>query len=247
MGFKLTNFTENETMEAIEQKGEFFIFQPKRFFIDGSPDSISPRPRKVVAQLQNQKIKMRPGALEWMVGDVQLSSGIQGAGDLVGKFFKSKITGSDTPIVKPEYSGTGVVVSEPLVGSLIIEDLADWNGALVIDDGNFVAASDGVQIKTVFRDNVGAILGAGEVDFKDTGFFGTGRVVLQTPVPRNELITIDLENDMLKVDGDYAIAWSNTLQVSVEKSTKSLLGSGATGEGLLTVFRGTGRVILVKN
>ena len=41
-----------------------------------------------------------------------------------------------------------------------------------------------------------------------------------------------------------AIAWSKSLQFTVEKSTKSLLGSLVSGEGLVNVYRGTGKVLM---
>jgi uncharacterized protein (AIM24 family) len=41
-----------------------------------------------------------------------------------------------------------------------------------------------------------------------------------------------------------AIAWSAGLQFTVEKTTKSLLGSAASGEGFVNVYRGTGRVMI---
>ena len=41
-----------------------------------------------------------------------------------------------------------------------------------------------------------------------------------------------------------AIAWSSTLDFSVEKATKSLLGSAVAKEGFVNVFRGTGKVLM---
>ena len=41
-----------------------------------------------------------------------------------------------------------------------------------------------------------------------------------------------------------AIAWSRSLQFTVEKSTKTLLGSLASGEGLVNVYRGTGKILM---
>lgn len=55
---------------------------------------------------------------------------------------------------------------------------------------------------------------------------------------------ITLKDDVLKVDGNFAIAWSNSLQFTVERSSKSLIGSAASGEGLVNVYRGTGKVLL---
>ena len=57
-----------------------------------------------------------------------------------------------------------------------------------------------------------------------------------------ELIEINLENDVMKIDGNMAIAWSGSLEFTVEKSGKSLLGSAVSGEGLVNVYRGTGKI-----
>ena len=59
-----------------------------------------------------------------------------------------------------------------------------------------------------------------------------------------ELMEITLKDDVLKVDGNFAIAWSNSLQFTVERTSKSLIGSAASGEGLVNVYRGTGKVLL---
>ena len=41
-----------------------------------------------------------------------------------------------------------------------------------------------------------------------------------------------------------AIAWSGSLEFTVERSGKTLVGSAASGEGLVNVYRGTGKVLL---
>lgn len=40
------------------------------------------------------------------------------------------------------------------------------------------------------------------------------------------------------------ITWSNSLSFTVERSGKTLVGSAASGEGLVNVFRGSGKVLL---
>ena len=69
-------------------------------------------------------------------------------------------------------------------------------------------------------------------------------VCLESSCPREELIEITLNNDVLKVDGNFAIAWSAALEFTVERSGKTLIGSAASGEGLVNVYRGTGKVLL---
>ena len=59
-----------------------------------------------------------------------------------------------------------------------------------------------------------------------------------------ELVEITLQDDVLKVDGNLAVAWSGSLSFTVERSGKTLIGSAASGEGLVNVYRGTGKVLL---
>ena len=41
-----------------------------------------------------------------------------------------------------------------------------------------------------------------------------------------------------------AIAWSGSLDFTVERSGKTLAGSAVSGEGLVNVYRGTGKVLM---
>ena len=70
------------------------------------------------------------------------------------------------------------------------------------------------------------------------------QVILESPVPREELVEVELQNDVLRIDGNFAVAWSKGLNFTVEKSTKSLIGSAVSGEGLVNVYRGTGKVLM---
>ena len=67
---------------------------------------------------------------------------------------------------------------------------------------------------------------------------------LESDCPREELVEITLQDDVLKVDGNLAVAWSGSLSFTVERSGKTLIGSAASGEGLVNVYRGTGKVLL---
>ena len=73
---------------------------------------------------------------------------------------------------------------------------------------------------------------------------GNGVCVLESNVPRSEIVEIDLQDDVLKIDGSFAICWSGSLSFTVERSGKTLLGSAASGEGLVNVYKGTGKVWL---
>ena len=93
------------------------------------------------------------------------------------------------------------------------------------------------------RSNISSAVAGGEGLF-NLGITGKGVLCLESPSPKEELIEIELVNDVLKVDGNMAIAWSGSLEFTVERSGKTLIGSAASGEGLVNVYRGTGRVLL---
>lgn len=60
----------------------------------------------------------------------------------------------------------------------------------------------------------------------------------------SEIDVIDLANDTLRVDGNFAVLRSANLDFTVERSAKTLIGSAVSGEGLVNVYRGTGQVWL---
>ncbi len=93
------------------------------------------------------------------------------------------------------------------------------------------------------RKNISSLVFGREGIF-NTLLLGTGVVALESMVPNEELIVVDLDDDVIKIDGDMAIAWSPTLKFTVEKTTSTLVGSFASGEGLVNVYRGTGRVLI---
>ena len=169
------------------------------------------------------------------------TTGIKGVGDLFGKAVRGKVTGESA--IKPEYTGDGVLVLEPTYRYLLLEDVSDWNGSIVLDDGLFLACESSLKHKAVMRSNISSAVAGGEGLF-NLGLSGSGVVCLESVSPREELIEITLNNDVLKVDGNMAIAWSGSLEFTVERSGKSLIGSAASGEGLVNVYRGTGKVLL---
>jgi uncharacterized protein (AIM24 family) len=93
------------------------------------------------------------------------------------------------------------------------------------------------------RSNLSSAVMGGEGLF-NLGVQGKGTLCLESVCPKEELIEIELQDDVLKVDGNMAIAWSGSLEFTVERSGKSLVGSAASGEGLVNVYRGTGKILL---
>lgn len=113
----------------------------------------------------------------------------------------------------------------------------------MLDDGLFLACYSSLQHKTVMRSNVSSAV-AGNEGLFNLGIQGYGALCLESPCSEEELIEVTLDNDELKIDGNMALAWSGSLNFTVERSGKSLVGSAASGEGLVNVYRGTGKVLL---
>ncbi len=114
---------------------------------------------------------------------------------------------------------------------------------MVIEDGMFLACEDTVKMSVTARSTFSSAMLGNEGLF-NTALSGKGVVALESNAPTSELIIIDLQDDVLKIDGSMAIAWSSSLKFTVERTTKTLVGSAASGEGLVNVYRGTGRVLL---
>lgn len=199
------------------------------------------RQRQLVVDLNNTACVIQSGAMQMMLGNIEAATDVKGAGDFMKKLVSSKVTGESA--IKPKYSGVGQLVLEPTYKHILLENLDNWGGSLVIDDGLFLACDANVKIGVTARSNLSSAVLGGEGLF-NTCLQGTGMVALESPCARDELITIDLQNDTVKIDGNMAIAWSNTLQFTVEKTTKTLIGSAASGEGFVNVYRGTGRILV---
>ena len=250
MSYRVNNFVNNDDVKVIDKKGAFTVVEYQRD-LSVTPGSASlayfcnemnVRKRQVICDLAKSPVTLQAGAMQWTVGKVDATTGIKGVGDLLSKSFRGKATGESA--IKPEYTGTGKLMLEPTYRHILLIDLADWNGSIVLDDGLFLACESHLQHKSVMRSNFSSAVAGGEGLF-NLGIVGkSGILVCESFCPKEELIEVILEDDVLKVDGNFAIAWSGTLDFTVERSGKTLLGSAASGEGLVNVYRGTGKVLL---
>ena len=247
--YQINNLTNNDDVREIASLGAFKVIEYQRD-LSVMPNSaqlayycnlMNIRKRQLVCDLSRANVTVQAGAMQWMVGDVNATTGVKGVGDLFGKALRGSVTGESA--IKPEYTGSGTLVLEPTYKHLILLDVADWDGALVLDDGLFLACESSLRHKTVARSNLSSAVAGGEGLF-NLGLQGRGVVCLESPCPQEELVEITLRDDVLKIDGNMAIAWSGSLSFTVERSGKSLIGSAASGEGLVNVYRGTGKVLM---
>lgn len=201
------------------------------------------RRRQVVIDIdKDHSAVIQAGAMQWMGGNVQATSGVKGIGDFLGKALKGAVTKETA--VKPEYVGEGCLVLEPTYKYIILADIGKWGPAgMTIEDGMFLACDANVKSKVVARKSLSSAVLGSEGLF-NLSLQGNGVAALESNVPEDELIEVILENDELKIDGNLAVCWSSNLEFTVERSTKTLVGSAVSGEGLVNVYRGTGRVLM---
>ena len=184
---------------------------------------------------------LQAGAMQWIAGNIEAQTNVTGVGDLMGKMFKGAVTKESA--VKPEYRGVGTLVLEPTYKYIILQDVSQWGAGMVVEDGMFLACDGTVKQSVISRKNLSSAALGGEGLFNLT-LSGTGVAALECNVPMSELVEIEMNNEVLKIDGNLAVCWSASLNFTVEKSTKSLLGSAVSGEGLVNVYRGTGKVLM---
>ena len=247
--YQIKNFMENDDVKVIDSLGAFSVVEYQRD-LSVMPETameafyasqMNVRKRQVVCDVSKSNVTVQAGAMQWMVGNVKATTGIKGVGDLFGKAVRVSVTGESA--IKPEYTGDGTLVLEPTYQHILLLDLSKWNGSVVLDDGLFLACESSLKHKAVMRSNLSSAV-AGNEGLFNLGIQGNGIVCLESPCPKEELVEVTLDKDVLKVDGNFAIAWSGSLEFTVERSGKSLLGSAASGEGLVNVYRGTGKVLL---
>ena len=111
------NQLQNEHRKITSTMGSFSILESLR------DESVSPwnatsayflaklgvRRRQIIATLKGDQTKVtQAGAMQWMAGNVEATTGIKGAGDFLGKMVKGAVTKESG--IKPEYKGKGYLV-----------------------------------------------------------------------------------------------------------------------------------------
>lgn len=246
---KMKNVLDNDNLIQKEKLGCFTVMEHK------SDRSVTPgtamkeyfmgkmglAKRQLLCELNGNAVKIQAGAMQWISGSVESSTGVSGVGQLAKNWLKAAVTKEST--VKPIYKGNGYVMLEPSYSYILLEDVESWGEkGIVLTDGMFLACDADIQEKVVMRKNFSSVFG-GKGLF-NLSLVGRGFCALESFVPREELFEFTLEDDVLKVDGNMAICWSGTLDFTVERSSKSLFGSMINGEGLVNVYRGTGKILM---
>lgn len=247
--YKVNNFLNNDDVKILDRLGAFMVLEYQRD-LSVTPETamrayyssqMNVRKRQLLCDLSASNVVTQAGAMQWSVGNVNATTGLKGVSDFFGKAVRGKVTGESA--IKPEYTGDGKLVLEPTNKYLILLDASEWNGSVILEDGFFLACEASLEHKAVMRSNLSSAVLGNEGLF-NLSLRGKGVFCIESYCPKEELIMVELEDDVLKIDGNMAIAWSSSLEFTVERSGKTLIGSAASGEGLVNVYRGTGKILM---
>lgn len=197
------------------------------------------RLKQVRITLRGGEAITEAGALHFMLGHIQMESKIGGVSGL-GRAMVNKFITKEAAIL-PRYRGSGEIYLEPSFSHFLVYRLSGEE--VICDKGMFYCGEGALEVGAALQKNVSSALFGGEGLFQ-TRIRGTGICVFESPVPAEEVVRVDLKDQTLQVDGNFALMRTGEIEFSVEKSTKSLLGTLTSGEGLLQTFRGTGSVWL---
>lgn len=241
---------ENKDRKVIAEAGPFKVLEylkdasvsPEHASMEYFMSEMGVRRRQLIAKLEGgSAVVTQAGAMQWFAGDVRAATGIKGVGSLVGNLVKGAVTNESA--VKPEYEGNGYLALEPTYKFIILVDISEWGSGMTIEDGMFLACEDTIKNRVVGRSTVSSALLGGEGLF-NLSLYGSGIAALESNVPEDELIEIELDNEELKIDGNMAMCWTSDLKLTVERTTSTLIGSALSGEGLVNVYRGSGKVLM---
>jgi uncharacterized protein (AIM24 family) len=185
------------------------------------------------AVLRDEAIRTEAGALSYMRGAVSLSAPIPGPLTLLRASLSAEAA------IRPTFRGTGDVFLEPTLGGY--HALKVNENPWILHRGAYWASEASISVE-VHREKImnAYWTGAGFIDFH-TRVSGTGKVVLNAPGPVEE---IDLGDEELAVEGPAVIARSNRVGFSVRRPSRGFISSWLSGEKLLRVYRGPGRILL---
>lgn len=204
-------------------------------------------PFLLVELRKGEKVYAESGALVSMESSLDLTAEIRGG--VLGSLARKFVAGESLFTQKIEATrGDGQVLLAPLMpGDIQLLDVSA-NQSYLLNDGAFVAAETGVDLKMRMQGIMNSVLGG------TGGFFiveakGSGKLAI-AGFGSVFSITVTPEKDLI-VDNQHVIAWDAKLNYKVSMTTsqsKGFLGnavnSAISGEGFVTLFSGSGHVYI---
>lgn len=193
--------------------------------------------RQVRIYLNGGGIITYSGKTQFMKGPITSTLDLKLTTSIKGLFSSSGITGTDlTQRISAPY---GEIYFDPSFNHFYLLELS--NDEIILYEDLFYCCEDTVDITTHI--NRGITTGLFGVDgLKQPKLSGNGFVVLQGNIPFDEIIIFKLNNETIKVDGNYTLLIKGNVVNKVEKSNKPINLGQKNNESLLHTFSGEGEV-----
>jgi uncharacterized protein (AIM24 family) len=188
--------------------------------------------RWVQIRIRDETVRAEAGALSHMQGDIRVNVRLPSP---LGAL-KSII--SDEALVRPSYTGTGVINLESSMGGYHPFEVA--GDSWILESGAYWASEGGVELG-LHRERVWTSFWSGEgfIDYQ-TKVSGYGRVVLNAPGPVEE---VTLKGERLMVEGKVVLARTEGVDY-LRRRVSALVPSLLSGEPVMRVYRGTGKALV---
>lgn len=231
MAISVLNLTDNPNVSVVDAKGPFTV-AAFRFGMNVSIDNaiqeyyasrMNTQRRQLVCDLSVDSINIQKGIIQYMIGKVS----------------KGEESNEVVPIV--EYSGKGAIVTKPTLNHLVLVDVNEWNNGIVVDNNAYYASASNLKQKLIL--NYSPTI----AECRDTYslcFEGDGFVCLELKTPYEALVCVDMQDDVLRTNGRYAVAWSEGLTFTTEHTSRYLMDSPNTDDNFINTFKGTGKVLM---
>ncbi|EJW92471.1 protein containing DUF124, partial [gut metagenome] len=99
--YQINNFTNNDDVKVLDSMGAFTIAEyqrdlsvmPQNAVTAYYASEMNVRKRQLICDMSKSNVTIQAGAMQWMVGDVQSTTGLKGVGDFFGKALRGSVTG----------------------------------------------------------------------------------------------------------------------------------------------------------
>lgn len=192
---------------------------------------------------KNETVKIERGSMAYMSGvsiEGKMNSNKKGISGVLGAIGRSLTSGESMFITEAtSTSPNGLLAIAPAIPGKIV-CLSVQNGShYYLNNGAFLAcdASVSYEMKT---QSVGKALFGGTGGFFIMHTFGHGDILVSA---FGDILEIEVdENHPITIDNEHVVAWENTLQYEIQVASGTF--GFTTGEGLVNVFHGHGKVYI---
>ncbi|MDR0848509.1 MAG: TIGR00266 family protein [Propionibacteriaceae bacterium] len=191
---------------------------------------------------QGETCRIERGSMIYRTAGVDLNAKLNakgsGLGALVGAVARSVVSNESmfiTEVVSQVPNGQ-IAIAPSLPGAIVQLDVGQYQYR--INDSAFLAMESTVNY-TMERQNTGKAVFGGQGGFFVMTTEGYGRLLVNA---YGSIKEIQLNNAQgFAIDNGHVVAWDRNLNYNIQLQS-GLMGSIGTGEGLINVFSGTGKV-----